>query len=47
MTKKCKPLPVVWDEVKLDIAFRTDFIIENKVFLEIKSVEQIANVHLK
>ncbi|MFV8371208.1 GxxExxY protein [Flavobacterium sp. LB2P74] len=42
-----KPLPVVWDEVKLDIGFRTDLLVENKVILEIKSVEQIANVHPK
>ena len=34
-----KPLPVVWDEVKLDIGFRTDLIVENIVILEIKSVE--------
>jgi GxxExxY protein len=42
-----KSLPVVWDEVRLDIGFRTDLIVENKVILEIKSVEQIANVHPK
>ena len=42
-----KPLPVIWDEIKLDIGFRTDLIVENKVILEIKSVEQIANVHPK
>lgn len=42
-----KPLPVIWDEVFLDIGFRTDLIIEEKVIVEIKSVEQIANVHPK
>ena len=42
-----KALPVIWDEVYLDIGFRTDLIIENKVIIEIKSVEQIANVHPK
>ena len=42
-----KPLPVIWDEVFLDIGFRTDLIIEEKVIIEIKSVEQIANVHHK
>jgi len=42
-----KPLPVIWDEVFLDIGFRTDLIIEEKVIIEIKSVEQIANVHPK
>lgn len=42
-----KPLPVVWREVKLDIGFRADLIIENKVILEIKSVEQVSEVHGK
>lgn len=42
-----KPFPVVCDKVKLDIGFRTVLILENKVIVEIKSVEQIANVHLK
>ncbi|WP_281226614.1 GxxExxY protein [Flavobacterium aquiphilum] len=42
-----KPLPVVWDGVFLDIGFRTDLIVEGKVIIEIKSVEEIANVHPK
>ena len=42
-----KPLPVVWDGVTLDIGFRTDLIIENKVIIEIKSVGKIALVHPK
>jgi GxxExxY protein len=42
-----KPLPVVWDGICLDIGFRTDLIVENKVILEIKSIEQVTNVHSK
>ena len=42
-----KPIPVVWDGINLDIGFRADLIVENKVILEIKSIEQIANVHAK
>ncbi|WP_456314677.1 GxxExxY protein [Pseudomonas shirazensis] len=42
-----KILPVVWDEIKLDIGFRTDLIIENKLILEIKSIEKITEVHAK
>lgn len=42
-----KPVPVVWDEIKLDIGFRTDLIIENKLILEIKSIEKITEVHAK
>ena len=42
-----KPIPVIWNEIHLDIGFRSDLIVENKVIIEIKSVEQISNVHPK
>lgn len=42
-----KIIPVVWDEIKLDIGFRTDLIIESKLILEIKSIEKITEVHAK
>ena len=42
-----KPLPVIWDGIVLDIGFRADLIVENKVILEIKSVEQIIEIHGK
>jgi GxxExxY protein len=40
-------IPVVWDEVKIDQGFRADLIVENKVLIEIKSVESISPVHKK
>lgn len=42
-----KALPVVWKDVKLDLGYRTDLIVENKVIVEIKSVEEIHPVHPK
>jgi GxxExxY protein len=42
-----KPLPVIWNDAKMDIGFRVDLIVENKVIIEVKSVEQIAAVHPK
>ena len=42
-----KQLPVLWDGIQLDIGFRSDLIVENKVILEIKSIEQITDVHAK
>jgi len=42
-----KSLPVIWKETKMDIGFRADLIVENKVIIEVKSVEQIALVHPK
>ena len=40
-------IPVVYGNVKLDIGFRADLIVEGKVIVEIKSVEAIAPVHKK
>lgn len=42
-----KAVPVFWKEVKMDVGFRADLIVENKVIVEIKSVEGIAPVHKK
>lgn len=42
-----KGLPVIWDELKMDIGFRADIIVDNKVIIEIKSVEALAQVHPK
>ncbi len=40
-------IPVIYETVKLDIGFKADVIIENKVILELKSVENILPVHKK
>ena len=42
-----KALPVYWKGIKMKVGFRTDLIVENKVILELKSVESIAPVHPK
>ena len=42
-----KAIPVIWNELKMEIGFRADLIVENKVIIEIKSVENIAPVHPK
>jgi len=44
--EKQKPLPLVYENVKLEIGYRVDIIIENKVIIEIKSVEALNDVHL-
>jgi len=38
---------VAWETVKLEVGFRADLIVERKVVVELKSVEQIAPVHKK
>ena len=40
-------IPVVYEEVKLDLGFRADIIVNQKVVLEVKSAEAIAAVHAK
>jgi GxxExxY protein len=42
-----KAIPVIWDDIKMELGFRADLIIENKVIIELKSVENIAPVHPK
>jgi GxxExxY protein len=41
------PLPVIYNEIKLDLGFRADIIVEKKVLIEIKSIENLAEVHHK
>ena len=40
-------IPASYHDVKLDVGFRADIIVENKVIIEIKSVEALAPVHSK
>jgi GxxExxY protein len=44
---KQQAIPVVYEEVKLEIGFRADLIVNNKVIIEIKSVDALAPVHRK
>jgi GxxExxY protein len=39
------PMPVVYKEVKLDHGYRMDLLVENKVVVEIKTVEVLNDVH--
>lgn len=41
-----KPLPLVYEEVKLDCGYRLDFMINNKVVVEIKAIEALSDIHL-
>jgi GxxExxY protein len=45
--EKQKGIPVVWENIKMDMGFRADLIVEKKVIIELKSVELIAPVHPK
>ena len=41
------PVPVYYDQVKMEIGFRSDLIVEKQVIVEIKSLEAIAPIHKK
>ena len=45
--EKQKSIPVFWDELTMDVGFRADLIVNDKVIIEIKSVETINHVHKK
>ena len=40
-------IAVLYEEVKLDLGFRADIIVSQKVIIEVKSIEAIAPVHAK
>ena len=42
-----QPIPVVYEDVRIDTGFRADLIVEDKVIVEVKSVENLAPVHKK
>ena len=42
-----KAIPVIYNNQKIELGFRADILVDNKVIIEIKSVEVIAPVHLK
>ncbi|WP_276378870.1 GxxExxY protein [Flavobacterium sp. H4147] len=43
--EKQKALPLIYEEVKLDVGYRLDILIENKLILEIKAVDCLNEVH--
>ncbi|HNW99072.1 MAG TPA: GxxExxY protein [Bacteroidales bacterium] len=44
--EKEKPMPLIFEEVKLDCGYRIDLAIERKLVIEIKSVEALNDIHL-
>ncbi len=43
--EKEKAMPIVYKEVKLDHGYRIDLLVENKIVIELKSVEYLTEVH--
>jgi GxxExxY protein len=40
-------VPMIYKEIKFDVGFRLDLIVEDKIVVEVKSVESLADVHFK
>ncbi len=41
-----KPLPLVYEEIKMECGYRIDILVENKVVIELKTVEAFNDVHI-
>ncbi|MDQ3535101.1 MAG: GxxExxY protein [Bacteroidota bacterium] len=41
-----QPLPLVYKEVKLECGYRLDIIVEDKVIIEVKSIDSLNDIHL-
>jgi GxxExxY protein len=44
--EKEKPMPLVFEQVKLDCGYRIDILVEKKVVIEVKSVDALNDIHL-
>lgn len=46
IAEKEKPMPLAFEEIKLNCGYRVDLLVENKVIVEIKCVESLNDIHL-
>ncbi|RTL57277.1 MAG: GxxExxY protein [Sphingobacteriales bacterium] len=46
LVEKQKGLPLIYEEVKLEVGYRVDLMIENKLIVQVKSVEALNDIHL-
>jgi GxxExxY protein len=44
--EKERPMPLIFEEVKLEVGYRIDLLVENKIVIEVKSVDAFNDVHL-
>lgn len=44
--EKEKSLPLIYEEVRLDCGYRVDLIVEDQIIIELKSVEELTDIHL-
>ena len=44
--RKKKPLPIIYDEIQLDVGYRIDLFVEDSVIVELKTVENFSENHI-
>lgn len=44
--EKERPMPLVFEDVKLEVGYRIDLLVENRIVIEVKSVDALNDVHL-
>ncbi|MGC9364764.1 MAG: GxxExxY protein [Fidelibacterota bacterium] len=44
-TERQKPIPLVYKEIQLECGYRIDILVDNKVIVELKSIDEISPVH--
>jgi GxxExxY protein len=44
--EKEKAMPLIFEEVKLECGYRIDLLVERKVVIELKSIDELNNIHL-
>lgn len=46
LVEKEKTLPLIYEDMKLDIGYRIDILVDNTIVIEVKAVESITDVHI-
>ncbi len=46
IVEKEKPVPLIYEDVKLECGYRLDLLIENRLVLELKSVDGVSDIHI-
>jgi len=46
LVEKEKPMPIIYKEIKLEHGYRIDLLVENKVVIELKTVDSFTDVHM-
>ncbi len=42
---KEKPIPLIYESVKLELGYRVDLLVDDKLIIEIKAIEALADIH--